>query len=119
MRDPRPWLSASTSIEEEVIGEDDDPTQKVTVPGASAQRTLIYTDAEAEAICTWAYEQPGTRWVVGSCILPTFRYTGLRLHELCSWTPSAWRRSSSRPSAPEHLSDDDLADAVDLAFPEL
>lgn len=70
--------------EEEVIGEDADPTMKVTVPGAGAARTLVYSDEEADAICDWARAQPGARWGVGAVILLTFRFTGLRLHELCS-----------------------------------
>ena len=70
--------------EEEVIGEDDDPTQRLTVPGAGAARTLVYTDEEADAICDWARAQPGARWAVGAVVLLTFRFTGLRLHELCT-----------------------------------
>src|SRR5579863_8613065 len=60
------------------------PTTDLTVPGAAAQRTLIYTDQEADAIQTWAAQQPGRRWAVGSVIIATFRYSGLRLTELCS-----------------------------------
>ena len=71
-------------VEEEIIGEDDDPTQKVTVPGACSQRTFVYSDEEADAICTWAHDQATARWGVGACMLETFRYTGLRLAELCS-----------------------------------
>ena len=34
--------------------------------------------------CDWARAQPGARWAVGAVILLTFRFTGLRLHELCT-----------------------------------
>lgn len=52
------------------------------MPGASRQRTLICTDAEADAICAWAGSQDISRWQVGAVILTTFRYTDLRLNEL-------------------------------------
>ena len=45
-------------------------------------RTEVYTDAQAEHILTWARNQDGRRWEVGSTLLATLRFTGLRLTEL-------------------------------------
>ena len=60
------------------------PTVGMTVPGAATQRTLVYSDEEADAICAWAHDRKGTRWMVGASILQTFRFGGIRLAELCS-----------------------------------
>lgn len=60
------------------------PTTEVTVPGAAKQRTLIHTDEEADAICSWAASKPGLRREVGPVLLSTLRYSGQRLAELTS-----------------------------------
>ena len=58
------------------------PTLGLKVPGARKARTVIYTDAEADMILTWAADQPGVRGKVAHAVLATLRYTGLRRNEV-------------------------------------
>jgi site-specific recombinase XerD len=69
-------------VAEEMVS--DDPAEAVRRPPGTRLRTEVYSEAEAEAILSWAANQTELRWQVGYAVIATFRYTGLRLSELVS-----------------------------------